>query len=199
MIEYDEIIDNLSKIIEVTDNYAYKGVLIANKSAYIAADKVIAKVVFLKRDFTSVIGVPFKKGYEFSEDIYDEHLLKSIKYIDKRIRMYSDTLFYINKNKILNHIKQKYTDKLYGVIIKQEIGDGYGILRIKSRQIQSVLKITSAGFSKINIDITYLSGNENIDTKRIALEPDELEAGFLEDLLEQFILEFKKEINNGTT
>ena len=97
------------------------------------------------------------------------------------------------------HIKQKYTDKLYGAIIEQEIGDGYGILRIKSRQIQSVLKITSAGFSKINIDITYLSGNENIYTKRIALEPDELEAGFLEDLLEQFILEFKKEINNGTT
>ena len=97
------------------------------------------------------------------------------------------------------HIKQKYTDKLYGVIIEQEIGDGYGILRIKSRQIQSVLKIMSAGFSKINIDITYLSGNENIDTKRIALEPDELEAGFLEDLLEQFILEFKKEINDGTT
>lgn len=97
------------------------------------------------------------------------------------------------------HIKQKYTDKLYGVIIEQEIGDGYGILRIKSRQIQSVFKITSAGFSKINIDITYLSGNENLDTKRIALEPDELEAGFLEDLLEQFILEFKKEINDGTT
>ena len=72
-------------------------------------------------------------------------------------------------------------------------------MRIKSRQIQSVLKITSAGFSKINIDITYLSGNENLDTKRIALEPDELEAGFLEDLLEQFILEFKKEINDGTT
>ena len=97
------------------------------------------------------------------------------------------------------HIKQKYTDKLYGVIIEQEIGDGYGILRIKNRQIQSVFKITSAGFSKINIDITYLSGNENLDTKRIALEPDELEAGFLEDLLEQFILEFKKEINYGTT
>ena len=97
------------------------------------------------------------------------------------------------------HIKQKYTDKLYGVIIEQEIGDGYGILRIKNHQIQSVFKITSAGFSKINIDITYLSGNENLDTKRLALEPDELEAGFLEDLLEQFILEFKKEINNGTT
>ena len=97
------------------------------------------------------------------------------------------------------HIKQKYTDKLYGVIIEQDIGDGYGVFRIKSRQIQSVLKITSAGFSKINIDITYLSGNENVDTKRIALEPDELEAGFLEDLLEQFILEFKKEINDGTT
>lgn len=97
------------------------------------------------------------------------------------------------------HIKQKYTDKLYGVIIEQDIGDGYGVFRIKSRQIQSVLKITSAGFSKINIDITYLSGNENLDTKRIALEPDELEAGFLEDLLEQFILEFKKEINDGTT
>lgn len=97
------------------------------------------------------------------------------------------------------HIKQKYTDKLYGVIIEQDIGDGYGVFRVKSRQIQSVLKITSAGFSKINIDITYLSGNENVDTKRIALEPDELEAGFLEDLLEQFILEFKKEINDGTT
>lgn len=112
-------------------------------------------------------------------------------YFNKKIEQVITPTFY--------HIKQKYTDKLYGVIIEQEIGDGYGILRIKNRQIQSVFKITSAGFSKINIDITYLSGNENLDTKRIALEPDELEAGFLEDLLEQFILEFKKEINDGTT
>ena len=97
------------------------------------------------------------------------------------------------------HIKQKYTDKLYGVLIEQENGDGYGILRIKNRQIQAVFKITSAGFSKINIDITYQVSNDNIDNKRISLEPDELEAGFLEDLLEQFILEFKKEINDGAT
>ena len=59
--------------------------------------------------------------------------------------------------------------------------------------------MTSPGFSKINIDITFSSSPENIDAKRISLNPDELEAGVLEDLLEQFIAEFRKEVNNDNT
>lgn len=88
------------------------------------------------------------------------------------------------------HIKQKYSDKLYGVIIELENGDGFGILRIKNQRDLAMFKISSPGFSKINIDINFYSG-EN-DSRRISLEPDELEAGLLEDLLEQFIIEFKK-------
>ena len=88
------------------------------------------------------------------------------------------------------HIKQKYSDKLYGVIIELENGEGFGILRIKNQRELAKFKISSPGFSKINIDINFYSG-EN-DSRRISLEPDELEAGLLEDLLEQFIIEFKK-------
>ncbi len=88
------------------------------------------------------------------------------------------------------HIKQKYSDKLYGVIIELENGEGFGILRIKNQRELAKFKISSPGFSKINIDINFYSGET--DSRRISLEPDELEAGLLEDLLEQFIIEFKK-------
>ena len=47
-------------------------------------------------------------------------------------------------------------------------------------------------FSKINIDITFQRDATTVDAKRITLEPEELEAGLLEDLLEQFILEYKR-------
>ena len=67
---------------------------------------------------------------------------------------------------------------------------------IKNNTSICTFKITSAGFSKINIDITFQKSSDNIDAKRISLDPEELESGLLEDLLEQFIIEYKTEFNN---
>ena len=104
---------------------------------------------------------------------------------------------------VFYQIQQSYNDKLYGMTIEQGIGDGYGALYIKSKHACGSLRITCPGFSKINIDITFQ--NNSLDNKkktsfpqgkRITLEPEELEAGLLSDLLEQFISEFKSEVNN---
>lgn len=88
----------------------------------------------------------------------------------------------------------KYNDKLFGMTITQASDQDYSSLTISARNCTGVLKITAPGFSKINIDIIIKDIN-----KRISLEPNELEAGFLEDLIEQFINEFKKEIENDIT
>lgn len=95
-------------------------------------------------------------------------------------------------NPVFYHIQQKYMDKLSGINLEQGFGDGYGAFYIKDRFASSSFRITSPGFSKINIDITYQKNSTTMDTKRITLEPEELEPGLLEDLLEQFILEYKK-------
>lgn len=104
--------------------------------------------------------------------------------------------FYKNFEMIVNpafyHIKQKYCDKLFGVTLEQEILENCCIFRLKSRHAEAAFKMNCHGFSKINIDITYQKSTENIDAKRISLNPKELEAGLLEDLLEQFIMEFKE-------
>ena len=76
--------------------------------------------------------------------------------------------------------------------MQQEISDGLGVFYIKGKISSSSFRITCPGFSKINIDITFQKNQGNIDAKRITLEPDEFEAGLLEDLLEQFILEYKR-------
>lgn len=93
---------------------------------------------------------------------------------------------------VFYQIQQKYTGKLVGVILEQGSGDGYGTFYIKDKYSSSCFRITSPGFSKINIDITYQKNANTVDAKRITLEPEELEAGLLEDLLEQFILEYKR-------
>lgn len=103
---------------------------------------------------------------------------------DKKIEQIITPVFY--------QIQQKYTGKFMGVTLEQYSGDGYGIFHIKEKHASSCFKITSPGFSKINIDMTYQNGEQSIDAKRITLEPEELEQGLLEDLLEQFILEFKR-------
>ena len=100
---------------------------------------------------------------------------------------------------VFYQVKQKYTDKLFGIIIEQGNGDGYNSLCLRGRNASAMFKITTPGFANINIDITYASSPNNIDAKRISLTPEEFESGLLEDLLEQFIQEFKKEVNNGTT
>lgn len=99
---------------------------------------------------------------------------------------------------VFYQIQQKYLDKLQGVSLEQASGDGYGVFYIKGKHAVSSFKITSPGFSKINIDIAYQSSSNNIDAKRIVLEPEELEQGLLEDLLEQFILEYKRGNENDT-
>lgn len=94
---------------------------------------------------------------------------------------------------VFYQIQQKYINKLIGVSIEQGTGEGYGVFYIKNKHSIGSIRITSPGFAKINIDITYQKNSENINTKRITIEPEELEAGLLEDLLEQFILEYKQE------
>ena len=94
---------------------------------------------------------------------------------------------------VFYRIQQKYSEKLPGVILEQGSGDGYGSFYIKGKHSNSSFRITSPGFSKINIDITFQKDSSNIDAKRITLEPEELEQGLLGDLLEQFISEYKKE------
>ncbi|MCQ2754150.1 MAG: hypothetical protein MJ231_03780 [bacterium] len=94
---------------------------------------------------------------------------------------------------VFYQIQQKYSEKLSGITIQQGSGDGYGTFNIEGKFSNGSFKITSPGFSKINIDITLQRKNGNIDAKRITLEPDELEQGLLEDLLEQFISEYTQE------
>lgn len=100
---------------------------------------------------------------------------------------------------VFYHIQQKYSEKLPGTLLEQGSGDGYGTFYIKGKHSSSSFRITCPGFSKINIDITFQKDSSNIDAKRITLEPEELEPGLLEDLLEQFISEYKKENTNGYT
>lgn len=97
---------------------------------------------------------------------------------------------------VFYQIQQKYMGKFTGVTIEHGTGEGYGSFYIKSKLSTSCFRITSPGFSKINIDITYQKNGDNVDAKRITLEPEELESGLLEDLLEQFILEYKRGIEN---
>lgn len=89
------------------------------------------------------------------------------------------------------HMQQKYSCKFSDASIEQGIGEGYGTFYIKGKKSSSSFRITSPGFAKINIDITYQKDSGVINAKRITLEPEELEEGLLEDLLEQFILEYR--------
>lgn len=95
---------------------------------------------------------------------------------------------------VFYHIQQTYNDKLFGMKIEQGLGDGYGVLYIKSSHSTGTLRITCPGFSTVNIDITFqehIKNQDKSESKRITLEPEELEAGLLQDILEQFIIEFK--------
>lgn len=93
-------------------------------------------------------------------------------------------------------IQQKYTDKFTGINIQHQVKDGIGVFIIKNSSSICTFKVTSSGFSKINIDITFQKSLNNIDAKRINLDVEELETGILEDLLEQFINEYKTEFDN---
>lgn len=92
-------------------------------------------------------------------------------------------------NPVFYQIQQKYTDKFNGITFQHGFGEGYGTFYIKGKYHTGSFRVTSPGFSKINIDITYQKSSTDSETKRIILEPEELESGLVEDLLEQFIQE----------
>ena len=99
------------------------------------------------------------------------------------------------------HIQQAYADKLFGIKIEQGSGDGYGVLYLKTDEYSACFRITSPGFSTVNIDISYHSVNNDsisslsLENKHISIEPEELESGLLDDLLEEFIQEFKNAVS----
>ena len=99
------------------------------------------------------------------------------------------------------HIQQSYADKLFGIKIEQGSGDGYGVLYLKTDEYSACFRITSPGFSTVNIDISYHSVNNDsisslsLENKHISIEPEELESGLLDDLLEEFIQEFKNAVS----
>lgn len=100
---------------------------------------------------------------------------------------------------VFYHIQQTYNDKLFGMRIELGSGEGYSTLFIKSDICNASFRITSPGFSTINIDITYNATENteiNLEPKRITIEPEEFEIGFLQDLTEQFIQEFKEYYDN---
>lgn len=114
---------------------------------------------------------------------------------NKKIKQIIAPVFY--------HIQQFYNDKLFGMKIEQGVGDGYSVLYIKSKNATGSFRITSPGFSTINIDIEFSNNSkhteEKNESKRISLEPEELEEGLLQDLLEQFISEFKRKVEDVST
>ncbi len=104
---------------------------------------------------------------------------------------------------VFYHIQQTYNDKLFGMKIEQGIGDGYGVLYIKSEKYTAVFRISSPGFATINVDISYnkntdiinvQADNFSLQPKRITIEPEDLEPGLLQDLTEEFIREFKEAV-----
>lgn len=105
---------------------------------------------------------------------------------------------------VFYHTQQKYGNKLFEMSVNNKFENGVGVLNLKSKYTEGILKITSPGCTKINIDVEYKS-NRNVVLKtlpahkRITFEPNELEAGLLEDLIEQFISEFKREVDNEHT
>ena len=104
-------------------------------------------------------------------------------------------------NPVFYQVQEKYNHKLFGISLEHVINDGLGIMAIKGKHAVGNFKITYPGLSKISIDITYKAnpyskGKSSFpQAKRINIEPDEFESGLLEDLLEQFISEFKNEVN----
>lgn len=99
---------------------------------------------------------------------------------------------------VFYQIQQKYNEKLFGMALEQSTDVGMGHLKIICKQMSAEFTITCPGFSKINIDISYQT-NKPIQPKRISFEPEEFDSGILEDLLEQFIIEFREEISDDKT
>ncbi len=138
------------------------------------------------------------EAINFSRNITDEEVKENEVTNFKMYRQEYNKKFDNTISPVLYMTQQKFNDKLFGMHIEQDVVDGHGYLKITGRNAGATLKITTAGFTKINIDITYQSAKA-IPPKRISLDPKEFETGFLEDLLEHFVEEFRKEINDDNT
>lgn len=88
-------------------------------------------------------------------------------------------------------IQQKYEIKLAGVNIKNYCKNGEGEFALHCNNVSMLLKISTSGFAKVNIDIIYVVGEKEIEKKRISLDLEEFTSELLCDLIEQIILEFK--------
>lgn len=99
---------------------------------------------------------------------------------------------------VFYQIQQKYNKKLFGMVLEQNTDLGFGCLKIACKHASAALTVTCPGFSKVNIDISYQT-SKPIQPKRISFEPEEFDGGILEDLLEQFITEFREDISNDKT
>ena len=138
------------------------------------------------------------EAINFSRNITDEEVKENEVTNFKMYRQEYNKKFDNTISPVLYMTQQNFNDKLFGMHIEQDVVDGHGYLKITGRNAGATLKITTAGFTKINIDITYQSAKA-IPPKRISLDPKEFETGFLEDLLEHFVEEFRKEINDDNT
>lgn len=105
------------------------------------------------------------------------------KYLSEKLEILINPVFY--------RVQQKYMNRLTGVKIEQDYANGRGFFNIVGKHFMAEFRISSPGFSTINIDISITKDPDGVDSKRITFEPDEFDEGLLEDLLEQFIRECK--------
>jgi len=83
-------------------------IFLHNKSAYMLGEKTKGKIEFLNRSFETLVGIPFNKGFEYSENITNKILSENINIINKLARTYCETLFYIDKVKLIKFIDDNY-------------------------------------------------------------------------------------------
>lgn len=142
------------------------------------------------------IAINYDKDY-----INDENLSKET-FVGNNFKSYRQS-FEKNLENIVApvffRIQQNFNSKLFGMKIEQKVFNSNYELIIIAKNSKAIFKIASAGFSRINIDISYENVSNQIEEKRVSFNPEEFEAGILEDLLEQFIMEFKKEYTNDNT
>ncbi len=182
--EYNSACTIVDKIINTFTEPLFAGLSVIKSKNY---QQIINDVL---NKLHKSINEGFNTGNKGKDSIISDNFKFFREEFNKKISQIITPVFY--------NAQQVYNNKLFGIEIEQEVGEGFGTLKIKSKKNIGCFKITSPGFSNINIDIS-ISANmtdnltNEIESKRISLEPDELEIGLLEDLLSQFILEFKKE------
>ena len=83
-------------------------IFLHNKSAYILGEKMKGRVEFFNREFEDLVSIPFNKNFEHSKNINNNILIENINTVNKLSRTYCETLFYIDKTKLIDFIKSNY-------------------------------------------------------------------------------------------